>query len=552
MRTTIIRRKWNSAEVRHHPGNDRYQVKNCRRVRSVAFRTAGLFFAIGSFLAQASQAQSQWVHFGVNGRLVYHKTAKGDRIPDFSSAGYRGGGVALPVAIVRASVSPTGGPDDTQMIQAALDKVAKLAPQGDAERGAVELAAGTFHLAGTLRMHVSGLVLRGAGSTGAHSTVLEMVGAPHLAIEMQGAFHKEDSGASTWLTDSYVPAGSTEIHVADASQLHAGDTIEIVKPVTAQWVHFMGMDHLRRNGKPEVWVHNDIRVRRRIAEVSGTSIRLEVPLTDSFDSALYPGLKADVTPVKVTGQISETGVENIRIVSPARSISYREDPEFDGIAMDNVVDSWLRSVRFEDTTNSVQIDQGAERLTLVGVEVQQHKAVTSSAKPFDFRINGSQILLDRCTGEGNKVWYVATQSRSEGPVVVLHCRFSGDGKIEGHQRWSTGLLVDGCSVPNGEINLRNRGEMGSGHGWAVGWSVSWNNRAASFLVQNPPGAMNWSIGDVGTHTSEPMPVFELPVGPILPSGVVESMGKHVSPPSLYLEQLRERMGSAAVSAIGYR
>ncbi len=538
--------------MRHHRCNDRQQATNCRQGRSATFRTASLLFAIASFLAQASQAQSQWVHFGVNRRLVYNKTTKGDRIPDFSSAGYRGGGVALPAAIVRARVSPTGGADDTQMIQAALDKVAKLAPEADAERGAVELAAGTFHLAGTLRMHVSGVVLRGAGSMGANSTVLEMVGAPHLAIEMQGAFHEEDSGASTWLTDSYVPAGSMEIHAADASQIHAGDTIEIVKPVTAQWVHFMGMDHLRRNGKPEVWVHNDIRVRRRVAAVSGTSISLEVPLTDCFDSTLYPGLKADVTPVKVTGQISETGVENVRIVSPARSISYREDPEFDGIAMDNVVDSWLRSVRFEDTTNAVRIDQGAERLTLVGVEVHQRKAVTSSAKPFDFRINGSQILLDRCSGEGNKVWYVATQSRSEGPVVVLHCRFRGDGTIEGHQRWSTGLLVDGCSVPKGEINLRNRGEMGSGHGWAVGWSVLWNNRAASFLVQNPPGAMNWSIGDVGRHTSDPMPVFELPVGPILPSGVVESMGKHVNPPSLYLEQLRERLGSAAISAIGYR
>lgn len=94
--------------------------------------------------------------------------------------------------------------------------------------------------------------------------------------------------------------------------------------------------------------------------------------------------------------------------------------------------------------------------------------------------------------------------------------------------------------------------MGSGHGWASGWSVLWNNEAEAFLVQNPPGDLNWSIGDVGEHTSQPMPVSDDQTeGPPLPGGVVESAGKHVQPNSLYLAQLRERKGPAAVKAIGY-
>ncbi len=510
-----------------------------------------LLFATLSLSAPACLGQSRWVHLGMDGRLEYARTPNGDRLPDFSSAGYRGGGIAPPHVITRLKVSPSGGPDDTPQIQAALDKVAKLAPGADGERGAVELTAGRFRLAGTLTMHVSGVVLRGAGSSSTHATTLEMVGAPHLAIEMKGEFQKQTLTGGTSLRDTYVPAGATEIQVADASEIHAGDTIQIVKPVTTQWIHFMGMDHMTRDGKPEVWVQNDIRVRRRVASVTRNILRLEVPLTDSFDARLYPGQQAEVTRVEVTGQIAQAGVEDLRIVSPARTINYREDPEFDGIAMDNIVDSWLRFVAFEDTTNSVRIEQGAERLTVMGVDVRQQRPVTSSAKPFDFRINGSQILLDRCTGKGDKVWYVATQSRSEGPVVVLHCRFAGDGKIEGHQRWSTGLLIDGCAVPNGEINLRNRGEMGSGHGWAIGWSVLWNNHASRIVVQNPPGALNWSIGDAGQHASESMPVFAKPLGPLLKSGVVESAGKPVKPDSLYLEQLRERLGPEAVTAIGY-
>ncbi|MGA8088342.1 MAG: hypothetical protein WCA10_13625 [Terracidiphilus sp.] len=160
-------------------------------------RLTFFLFAIVCLTTPASFGQSQWVHFGADGRLEYARTPKGSQVPDFSSAGYRGGGVALPNAIARVKVSPAGGPDDTPLIQAALDKVAKLVPGANGERGAVELTAGKFRLAGTLSMHVSGVVLRGAGSSGTHATVLEMVGAPHLAIEMKGEFHEQTFGGDS-------------------------------------------------------------------------------------------------------------------------------------------------------------------------------------------------------------------------------------------------------------------------------------------------------------------------------------------------------------------
>src|SRR5438128_11353816 len=48
----------------------------------------------------ATNAQSQWVYFNARGDLAYKTLPKGDRIMDFSSAGYMGGGVALPAAPV--------------------------------------------------------------------------------------------------------------------------------------------------------------------------------------------------------------------------------------------------------------------------------------------------------------------------------------------------------------------------------------------------------------------------------------------------------------------
>jgi hypothetical protein len=285
--------------------------------------------------------------------------------------------------------------------------------------------------------------------------------------------------------------------------------------------------------------------------VSKNTVTLEVPLTDSIDSKFYGGTLPPVTRVEITGRIAEVGVEDLRISAPSRAISYDEDPEFDGIQMDDVVDSWLRSLSFADTTNSVRIDHKAERITVTDVDIVEHKAVTGHAKPFDFSVAGSQILLNHCTAKGNRVWYVATQSESEGPIVALHCRFTGNGDIEPHQRWSTGFLIDNCEVQGGGIQLKNRGELGTGHGWTIGWSVSWNNKADHFIVQNPPGAVNWSIGDHGAQQTAPMPTSEGIEGFPLPSGIVESRGKPVEPASLYLEQLRERLGPAALTAIGY-
>jgi hypothetical protein len=81
--------------------------------------------------------------------------------------------------------------------------------------------------------------------------------------------------------------------------------------------------------------------------------------------------------------------------------------------------------------------------------------------------------------------------------------------------------------------------------------VLWNNTAADFMVQMPPGTGNWSIGDRGPHDTRPMPTTGGPKGPPLPLGIIESPNKPVQPASLYLEQLRERLGPAALVAIGY-
>src|SRR3982751_1785496 len=106
--------------------------------------------------ALENEKQSEWVHPGPDGKLVYKTTPAGDRILDFSHAGYMGGGVALPEVPVAVTVKPSGGDDDSKLIQDAIDQVEAL-PMKDGFRGAVKLAAGTFNCGKALTINASGV-----------------------------------------------------------------------------------------------------------------------------------------------------------------------------------------------------------------------------------------------------------------------------------------------------------------------------------------------------------------------------------------------------------
>lgn len=496
-----------------------------------------------------SAQQSHWVHYGSGGKLVYTYTSRGDRIPDFSYAGYEGGGVALPHIPAKRTVKPSGA-DDTPAIQKAIDEVSALPPK-DGFRGAVELAPGTFHCDHTLSITTSGVVLRGAGD-GKGGTTIVMTGSPHLALRIAGHLQQTDLGVNTYITDAYVPAGASIIHVADASALRPGDLLLIRKPVTQSWIKFMGMDNIFRNGKPEHWISGPyLDVRRRIAAIHGDTLTLAIPLMDDYDARFFDGGHALVSKIELSGRISQIGVEDLRFVAPKRVIALGERA-FSGVAIRDVVDSWLRSVALLDTTNGMSINGGSARMTFLKCNIVQEVAVTSHAKPADFACNGSQILFDRCTGSGDSTFYIVTQAGKQGPVVALDCRFLGNGHIEPHQRWSTGLLIDNCEVPGGAIDIMNRGEMGSGHGWAVGWTVVWNSSAPVLGMNQPPGSYIWSIGNRGEQTNPAFPVFDggPPRAPLTPA-TVDSPGKPVRPRSLYLAQLRQRLGPAALKSIGY-
>src|SRR5690348_13349536 len=132
----------------------------------------------------ARGAASEWVRPGPDGKLVYKTTPAGDRIMDLSFAGYMGGGVALPDVPVVKTVKPSGGEDDTEVIQKAIDEVGAM-PMKGGFRGAVVLSAGTFKCAQTITIAASGVVSRGSGTAGSSATTIKMTGRPHVALAVR-------------------------------------------------------------------------------------------------------------------------------------------------------------------------------------------------------------------------------------------------------------------------------------------------------------------------------------------------------------------------------
>jgi hypothetical protein len=417
---------------------------------------------------------------------------------DFSGAGYQGGGVKLPTVAGAQRLTPVAG-DNTAPIQAALDRAT----------GAVVLAPGEYEIAGTLSITRSGVVLR--GEKGAS---IRLTGSPHRFLDIRGAGAWREEGTPVPIIDEYVPCGATNFQVRDGSQFHAGDRVLVLHPVSTVGV---------------------IRIDRMIETVSGDRITLDVPLSDALDSKVGG---ASLVRYSFPGRITEAGVEGLRIKAAP-------DAQYSAIGIDALEDGWVRDLEIQDAQNGIAIGPGVKRLTVVNVRMAHSAAAAGPAAGFDFALQGTQILLDRCSTTGESEWPVVTQGEATGPLVLLN--FAADhGGVAPHQRWGTGVLVDAGQFRGGSkyrpgVAFTDCANAGSKECWRTAWSVAWNVSSPFLLVQQPPGTMNWCIGCIGTAAKINGES----------NGVFDSLGKMVHPSSLYLQQLRDRLGPEAVRNIGY-
>ena len=170
------------------------------------FRLAALLL-----LNFAAPAAPHLVTVVPGGKLAYTPNERGNVIPDFSNCGYGGGGVALPTSAevpVRVTVHPGDG-DDGPRIQAAIDEVSKLPADAHGVRGAVLLAKGTYHVAGSVSIARGGVVLRGEGRSEG-GTVLVATGTSRRTVINVGSAGRAEAEPADEEGDPRKPAKPSE------------------------------------------------------------------------------------------------------------------------------------------------------------------------------------------------------------------------------------------------------------------------------------------------------------------------------------------------------
>ncbi len=510
-------------------------------------------------LTPPSAPPSKWVFYDSSGKLHYKSLdAQGDKIMDFSTAGYEQGAAPIPTAPVKATVSPSGA-DDTANIQAAIDSVsAMILNPATGLRGAVLLKPGSYSVSGSLTITASGVVLRGSGNgdSAATNTVITMTEAatPYPLVVM-GSSGNEPTyvGSRTSITDAYVPAGTSTVDIASTADLAVGDTVVIERPVTAAWESFMGMtpsDLGTTCGSSACnWItvgNNGLKTDRTIAAIDGNEITLDAPMSDSINST-YCGVDgATLQAYTFSGRISQVGVENLRAIAPPPPDNLvPPTPSYQFVVTYSVLNAWVRNLTAQDTLQSVDIESYSKQVTVSNVAITHTVTQTASAKFMEFYIaGGTQVLMDTVSDVADNMFFFSTSSETQGPNVLRNGAFEGNLGVEPHQRWATGLLVENTTITGidgstpGYINLWDRGDYGTGHGWAIGWGVVWNATANQFTIQQPPGSENWCIGCVGAQVTKAAPGGST----VLPQGAIDSPGTYVYPPSLYQAQLAQRLG----------
>ncbi|TMC15806.1 MAG: hypothetical protein E6J34_20975 [Chloroflexi bacterium] len=492
---------------------------------------------------QSTQNAVSWLQI-VNGQLVYGQDAQGNKIPDFSSVGYGGGGVPLPNVATRFTLNPQSTGDDTSRIQQALDQAGKLTPNGQGIRGAVMLTAGTYRISGTLAIKTSGVVLRGAGS-GSGGTILLAQGQPHTLVKVGGDGTWQHDGSVHHVTDAYVPVGARTFKVDSTSGLAVGDHIIVQRPTTAAWIHAIGMDRIppRKNGGiPRQWQPGPgLLFDRIITAVNGQQITIDAPLTNALE---HDYTDATVWKYTFPGRISQTGIENLSsdAIAVTSTPNYASDAGYHKssfVSIEAVENGWVNNVIIHHYGNGMSIGGLAKWVTIthsqsLDVVVPQEKRDAPAA----FNISGQQSLIEYCKVTGFPIHAWVTQALTAGPDVFYKCSAEATSRIDGapHQRWGTGTLFDNMSIANGHLALQNRGNFGSGQGWSAANDVLWNCVTKDYLVENPPTAHNWAFGCQGTSQTSAEP-----------QGVIVSPGQALQPDSLYVQQLRERLHNPSLN-----
>ncbi|QKJ28518.1 pectate lyase [Mucilaginibacter mali] len=460
------------------------------------------------------------------GKLVYATAPNGDRIPDYSYAGYMASEQPIPTVQVKVVVPVKPG-DATLRIQAALDYVAALPANAEGIRGAVLLNKGTYTVNGSLKMNASGVILRGSGM-GNDGTILLAAGKDRetfIKVAGKNDRHKENE---IKITDAYVPVNAFTFHVASAGNLKAGDKILVHRPSTAAWIAALGVQSFG-GGLGTLGWHpgdQDIDWDRKIIDVKGNAITVDAPLTTALDTTYGGGT---IAKYDWQGRIAQVGIENILLRSAYDTTNPKDEAHrWMAITMENVSDAWVRQVTFQHFAGSaVFVLETANRVTVEDCRSLAPVSEIGGYRRNTFWTMGGQTLFQRLYSEQGYHDF-GTGFCTPGPTAFVQCMGSQSLSFSGGlDSWASGVLFDVTSIDGQAISYKNREQDGQGAGWNAANSMLWNCTAAHIDCYAPPTAQNWAYGAWAQFGG---------------NGYWESANSTIAPRSFFYAQLTDRLG----------
>ncbi len=464
--------------------------------------------------------------FFKEGKLQYTPDEKGNRIPDFSYAGYKSGNEAIPEIAVKVTVPHKAG-DATNRIQSAINYVASLPLDKKGFRGAVLLEKGTYQIDGDLKITASGIVLRGSGA-GENGTVILGAGLSRETLLKVVGKNDKKLSAEIKVTDSYVAVNALKLTVTSGQSFKVGDLVQVRRPSTKNWIDLLGTDHFGGGITALGWKpgQRDIFWDRKVVAVNGNTLTLDAPLTTALDSTYGGGT---VAKYNWNGRISNIGIENLKLQSTYNKTNLKdEDHRWMALSFENVADAWVRQVNFEHFAGSaVFVQETAKCITVEDCKSLNPVSEIGGQRRYTFFTNGQQTLFQRLYAEGGyhdfAVGYCAA-----GPIAFVQCEshlpYSFSGTIDS---WASGVLFDIVNVDGNALSYANRGQDGQGAGWSAANSVFWQCAASRVDNFAPPTAQNWAFGTWAQFQG---------------NGFWDMSNEQIQPRSFYYAQLKDRLG----------
>lgn len=485
--------------------------------------------------------------------LVLLEDEFGTTLPDFSHVGYMGSEVPIPegVPVKITLTSPGESEDATVMIQKAIDELSAMPLNGDF-RGAILLKSGIYRIQHELYIQNSGIVLRGEGSD-ENGTKLIAAGVKdgdkhHRLINIKGSGQLNPSAPTAYnIKDDYVPVGRFWVTVNNVMDFHEGDHVTIFRPGTDNWIHDLRMDQIYAPGdnSGSNWTAKgyNLDYERIITRIIGDTLHFDNPILMAMEKKYGGGA---VYKSEIQGRLSHCGIENMQIVSEfdetkKDKTGYFNDEDHSWTAVDitKTEHSWIRNVTSRYFAYGLaEIRDKSLFVTIENCKCLDGVAKREGGRLYSFLISDASACLVRNCETSHGRHDCVTGSKGVGPNVFANVKIRNAHADTGpHQRWNVGTLYDNIDS-DGDILVQDRGNWGTGHGWAGANQYLWNCIAKRICVQSPwVSAKNYSIGtkgtkNTGTHNNTDRP-----------DGVWVEQGKTVLPQSLFEAQLELRIRS---------